>query len=189
MSKHSQSNFSSFLVRRQKETVIPTELPLVQEVTTTLREWATIWRDLYVVRKPSTVAAIMCNPIGIKYVCYRRMNSLIVLIYFFCIFLAIAIFFFIHLCCPASAMFLPCRSRAHSFVLSSWHRGTSARCLTLFGTWCMTSSSGVLRSCLARSHRMSSPSLSRKSPPRWTTATSEDPDFQGFSLYPSLPTA
>uniref|UniRef100_A0A669DD09 Dedicator of cytokinesis 1 n=1 Tax=Oreochromis niloticus TaxID=8128 RepID=A0A669DD09_ORENI len=31
----------------QKETVIPTELPLVQEVTTTLREWATIWRDLY----------------------------------------------------------------------------------------------------------------------------------------------
>lgn len=34
---------------RQKETVIPTELPLVHEVTTTLREWATIWRDLYVV--------------------------------------------------------------------------------------------------------------------------------------------
>lgn len=34
---------------RQKETVIPTELPLVQEVTTTLREWASIWRDLYVV--------------------------------------------------------------------------------------------------------------------------------------------
>uniref|UniRef100_A0A672IMA8 Dedicator of cytokinesis 1 n=1 Tax=Salarias fasciatus TaxID=181472 RepID=A0A672IMA8_SALFA len=38
--------------RRQKETVIPTELPLVQEVTTTLREWATIWRDLYVVSRP-----------------------------------------------------------------------------------------------------------------------------------------
>ncbi|XP_072524020.1 dedicator of cytokinesis protein 1 [Salminus brasiliensis] len=31
-----------------KETVIPTELPLVHEVTTTLREWASIWRDLYV---------------------------------------------------------------------------------------------------------------------------------------------
>uniref|UniRef100_A0A673CKV0 Dedicator of cytokinesis 1 n=1 Tax=Sphaeramia orbicularis TaxID=375764 RepID=A0A673CKV0_9TELE len=30
------------------ETIIPTELPLVQEVTTTLREWASIWRDLYV---------------------------------------------------------------------------------------------------------------------------------------------
>lgn len=36
---------------RQKETVIPAELPLVQEVTTTLREWAAIWRDLYVVSK------------------------------------------------------------------------------------------------------------------------------------------
>uniref|UniRef100_A0AAQ4P8U1 Dedicator of cytokinesis 1 n=1 Tax=Gasterosteus aculeatus aculeatus TaxID=481459 RepID=A0AAQ4P8U1_GASAC len=34
-----------------KETVIPNELPLVQEVTTTLREWATIWRDLYVGNK------------------------------------------------------------------------------------------------------------------------------------------
>uniref|UniRef100_A0A4W4HM40 Dedicator of cytokinesis 1 n=1 Tax=Electrophorus electricus TaxID=8005 RepID=A0A4W4HM40_ELEEL len=30
------------------ETVIPTEQPLVHEVTTTLREWASIWRDLYV---------------------------------------------------------------------------------------------------------------------------------------------
>ncbi|KAG9346089.1 hypothetical protein JZ751_007907 [Albula glossodonta] len=36
------------LRRKQKETVIPNELPLVQEVTTTLREWASIWRDLYV---------------------------------------------------------------------------------------------------------------------------------------------
>uniref|UniRef100_A0A8C1XT54 Dedicator of cytokinesis 1 n=1 Tax=Cyprinus carpio TaxID=7962 RepID=A0A8C1XT54_CYPCA len=33
---------------RQKETVIPTEIPLIHEVTTTLREWAAIWRDLYV---------------------------------------------------------------------------------------------------------------------------------------------
>uniref|UniRef100_A0A4W4HMK4 Dedicator of cytokinesis 1 n=1 Tax=Electrophorus electricus TaxID=8005 RepID=A0A4W4HMK4_ELEEL len=33
---------------RPKETVIPTEQPLVHEVTTTLREWASIWRDLYV---------------------------------------------------------------------------------------------------------------------------------------------
>uniref|UniRef100_A0A8C2KR45 Dedicator of cytokinesis 1 n=1 Tax=Cyprinus carpio TaxID=7962 RepID=A0A8C2KR45_CYPCA len=30
------------------ETVIPTEIPLIHEVTTTLREWAAIWRDLYV---------------------------------------------------------------------------------------------------------------------------------------------
>lgn len=40
---------------RHKETVIPTELPLVQEVTTTLREWATIWRDLYVVSERTRV--------------------------------------------------------------------------------------------------------------------------------------
>ncbi|KAL8187200.1 UNVERIFIED_CONTAM: hypothetical protein K2H54_038794 [Gekko kuhli] len=33
----------------QHETVIPSELPLIQEVTTTLREWSTIWRQLYVV--------------------------------------------------------------------------------------------------------------------------------------------
>uniref|UniRef100_A0A452TVJ4 Dedicator of cytokinesis 1 n=1 Tax=Ursus maritimus TaxID=29073 RepID=A0A452TVJ4_URSMA len=31
----------------QHETVIPGDLPLVQEVTTTLREWSTIWRQLY----------------------------------------------------------------------------------------------------------------------------------------------
>lgn len=51
-----RSYFSSFLNNtlhyvRPKETVIPTELPLVHEVTTTLREWASIWRDLYVVSK------------------------------------------------------------------------------------------------------------------------------------------
>lgn len=32
----------------QHETVIPNELPLVKEVTTTLREWSSIWRHLYV---------------------------------------------------------------------------------------------------------------------------------------------
>uniref|UniRef100_A0A8C3SFB9 Dedicator of cytokinesis 1 n=1 Tax=Chelydra serpentina TaxID=8475 RepID=A0A8C3SFB9_CHESE len=32
----------------QHETVIPSELPLIQEVTTTLREWSIIWRQLYV---------------------------------------------------------------------------------------------------------------------------------------------
>lgn len=35
---------------RQHETVIPGDLPLIQEVTTTLREWSSIWRQLYVVR-------------------------------------------------------------------------------------------------------------------------------------------
>uniref|UniRef100_A0A670IDP7 Dedicator of cytokinesis 1 n=1 Tax=Podarcis muralis TaxID=64176 RepID=A0A670IDP7_PODMU len=37
------------LILRQHETVIPSELPLIQEVTTTLREWSTIWRQLYIV--------------------------------------------------------------------------------------------------------------------------------------------
>ncbi|XP_070608583.1 dedicator of cytokinesis protein 1 isoform X4 [Erythrolamprus reginae] len=32
----------------QHETVIPSELPLIQEVTSTLREWSTIWRHLYI---------------------------------------------------------------------------------------------------------------------------------------------
>ncbi|KAF5922302.1 hypothetical protein HPG69_006904 [Diceros bicornis minor] len=38
----------SWQVTRQHETVIPGDLPLIQEVTTTLREWSTIWRQLYV---------------------------------------------------------------------------------------------------------------------------------------------
>lgn len=29
---------------------MPAEMPTVQEITTTLREWATIWKQLYVVR-------------------------------------------------------------------------------------------------------------------------------------------
>uniref|UniRef100_A0AAZ3P5L4 C2 DOCK-type domain-containing protein n=1 Tax=Oncorhynchus tshawytscha TaxID=74940 RepID=A0AAZ3P5L4_ONCTS len=37
-----------YFKKQRRETVIPNELPLVQEVTTTLREWASIWRDLYV---------------------------------------------------------------------------------------------------------------------------------------------
>ncbi|XP_006884978.1 PREDICTED: dedicator of cytokinesis protein 5 [Elephantulus edwardii] len=37
--------------RGQNETVIPAELPLVQELTATLREWAVIWRKLYVTNK------------------------------------------------------------------------------------------------------------------------------------------
>ncbi|KAM7141237.1 dedicator of cytokinesis protein 5 isoform 1-T1 [Molossus nigricans] len=37
--------------RGQNETVIPGELPLVQELTATLREWAVIWKKLYVNNK------------------------------------------------------------------------------------------------------------------------------------------
>uniref|UniRef100_A0A8C3GNJ3 Dedicator of cytokinesis 1 n=1 Tax=Cairina moschata TaxID=8855 RepID=A0A8C3GNJ3_CAIMO len=43
------SDFFFLVFLRQHETVIPNELPLIQEVTTTLREWSIIWRQLYVV--------------------------------------------------------------------------------------------------------------------------------------------
>ncbi|XP_059871358.1 dedicator of cytokinesis protein 5-like [Delphinus delphis] len=43
--------------RGQHETVIPGELPLVQELTSTLREWAVIWRKLYVVSLPLVLGA------------------------------------------------------------------------------------------------------------------------------------
>uniref|UniRef100_A0A8C6NC23 Uncharacterized protein n=1 Tax=Melopsittacus undulatus TaxID=13146 RepID=A0A8C6NC23_MELUD len=42
---------SSSLLSRQHETVIPSELPLGQELTSTLREWAVIWHKLYVTNK------------------------------------------------------------------------------------------------------------------------------------------
>lgn len=35
---------------RTEESVVSAEMPMVQEITTTLREWATIWKQLYVVR-------------------------------------------------------------------------------------------------------------------------------------------
>lgn len=35
---------------RAEGSVVPAEMPTVQEITTTLREWATIWKQLYVVR-------------------------------------------------------------------------------------------------------------------------------------------
>ncbi|NXW07370.1 DOCK2 protein, partial [Fregetta grallaria] len=34
--------------RGAEESVVPAEMPMVQEITTTLREWATIWKQLYV---------------------------------------------------------------------------------------------------------------------------------------------
>ncbi|NXL67511.1 DOCK2 protein, partial [Chordeiles acutipennis] len=39
--------------RGAEENVVPAEMPMVQEITTTLREWATIWKQLYVVRTRS----------------------------------------------------------------------------------------------------------------------------------------
>uniref|UniRef100_A0A8B9MY11 Dedicator of cytokinesis 1 n=1 Tax=Accipiter nisus TaxID=211598 RepID=A0A8B9MY11_9AVES len=44
-----RSFFNLQIYKKQHETVIPNELPLIQEVTTTLREWSIIWRQLYVV--------------------------------------------------------------------------------------------------------------------------------------------
>lgn len=41
--------FSSAL-NRNIENIIPAEIPLAQEVTTTLWEWGSIWKQLYVVR-------------------------------------------------------------------------------------------------------------------------------------------
>uniref|UniRef100_A0A8C4UYB4 Dedicator of cytokinesis protein 2 n=1 Tax=Falco tinnunculus TaxID=100819 RepID=A0A8C4UYB4_FALTI len=45
--------------RGAEESVIPTEMPMVQEITTTLREWATIWKQLYVVRRYQQVKQMM----------------------------------------------------------------------------------------------------------------------------------
>lgn len=46
---HSTPQFSPTL-HRNIENIIPAEIPLAQEVTTTLWEWGGIWKQLYVVR-------------------------------------------------------------------------------------------------------------------------------------------
>lgn len=40
---------------RQQEVIIPADLPLVQELRATLREWAQIWHKLFVVRVDSVM--------------------------------------------------------------------------------------------------------------------------------------
>uniref|UniRef100_A0A8D2PSS5 Dedicator of cytokinesis 2 n=1 Tax=Zosterops lateralis melanops TaxID=1220523 RepID=A0A8D2PSS5_ZOSLA len=50
--------------KRHTENVIPGEIPLVQEVTTTLWEWGSIWKQLYVTNKKSRfqqVQSMMCD--------------------------------------------------------------------------------------------------------------------------------
>ncbi|NXD17753.1 DOCK2 protein, partial [Nothocercus nigrocapillus] len=42
--------------RGVEESLVPAEMPMVQEITTTLREWATLWKQLYVVRGWAGVA-------------------------------------------------------------------------------------------------------------------------------------
>lgn len=40
-----------FVAGSQQEIIIPADLPLVQELGATLREWAQIWHKLFVVRE------------------------------------------------------------------------------------------------------------------------------------------
>ncbi|NWS42419.1 DOCK2 protein, partial [Probosciger aterrimus] len=50
--------------RGAEESVVPTEMPMVQEITTTLREWATIWKQLYVaghMERYGRVKQMMCE--------------------------------------------------------------------------------------------------------------------------------
>ncbi|NXD71586.1 DOCK2 protein, partial [Eolophus roseicapillus] len=50
--------------RGAEESVVPTEMPMVQEITTTLREWATIWKQLYVaghMERYRRVKQMMCE--------------------------------------------------------------------------------------------------------------------------------
>ncbi|KAK7919026.1 hypothetical protein WMY93_010310 [Mugilogobius chulae] len=44
--------------RGDEEVVISAEMPLVKEVTTTLREWFTIWKQLYVTNKDARVKQV-----------------------------------------------------------------------------------------------------------------------------------
>lgn len=47
-----RSNVLGFCCRQQ-EVIIPADLPLVQELRATLREWAQIWHKLFVVGYPT----------------------------------------------------------------------------------------------------------------------------------------
>ncbi|XP_069712798.1 dedicator of cytokinesis protein 2-like isoform X2 [Phaenicophaeus curvirostris] len=49
--------------RGAQESVVPAEMPMVQEITTTLREWATIWKQLYAGRmeRYRQVKQMMCQ--------------------------------------------------------------------------------------------------------------------------------
>lgn len=99
---------------------------------------------------------------------------------------------FVHLRCPAQLVVTHLSSQAKPVLLTvnnagtralgcslvtfllcthvhpsvSADRGTSVRCSTPSVTWSTTSSNGVPRSCPAPSHRTSSRSSNRESPPR-----------------------
>ncbi|XP_072353782.1 dedicator of cytokinesis protein 2-like [Scyliorhinus torazame] len=51
-------------LRGNQENIISTEVPMVQEITTTLREWSNIWKQLYMtgqISKFRQVTSMMCN--------------------------------------------------------------------------------------------------------------------------------
>lgn len=46
-------------LNRNIENIIPAEIPLAQEVTTTLWEWGSIWKQLYVVRLKTLIPGML----------------------------------------------------------------------------------------------------------------------------------
>ena len=47
-------------VFRSYETVIPKEPPIVQEITSVLREWGSIWKNLYIVSEKESQLKLGC---------------------------------------------------------------------------------------------------------------------------------
>lgn len=115
----------------QKETVIPTELPLVQEVTTTLREWAAIWRDLYVVSRPAPLLQ-SCRCLVVLSVHLFSYATF----FYFCFLEFEAESTLVILCAAIidTLNFLPCPKATRIHSPSPVDRGTSVRCLTLSAT-------------------------------------------------------
>uniref|UniRef100_A0A3P8T0T1 SH3 domain-containing protein n=1 Tax=Amphiprion percula TaxID=161767 RepID=A0A3P8T0T1_AMPPE len=60
LARNKSQQFSSMCVcdSRDEEVVMSTEMPLVKEVTTTLREWGSIWKQLFVANKEGRVKQV-----------------------------------------------------------------------------------------------------------------------------------
>lgn len=58
---------------RNEEVVMFAEMPLVKEVTTTLREWGSIWKQLFVVKKNKN---LMSKNTLCVYVCVSECNTI-----------------------------------------------------------------------------------------------------------------
>lgn len=61
-----EGKISSFFFSQQ-EIIIPADLPLVQELGATLREWAQIWQKLYVVRVD---VDMLIGALGLLHTCW-----------------------------------------------------------------------------------------------------------------------